>query len=365
MAVAPIKVMIVDDSAVVRSTLSELLQAEADIQVIGSVPDPLFALSKMQSDWPDVVITDLEMPRMDGLSFVRQVMRERPTPMVLCASLTSSASNSAFQALDAGAFSLIGKPASQVSRLLHDQAGQIRTIVRAASQVNPHRLRELRSLDHLMQQRQSAAYTTGNGRTRARFNQPRVGLASDKIITLSLAAGGLQALDYVLAHLPADVDGIVVSQHMPAQVTAPFIARLNNVSQLMVKPAEDGELIKRGYVLMVSTDQPMEVSNCADGFRLVARPEQGRAADENSIDLLLNSVARVAGDRALGIVMTGVGGEGARGLKTMADAGAVTAAQDEASCVFYGMPREAVALGAVQHIVSLYDIPEFICRHAS
>ncbi len=343
-----IKVMIVDDSAVVRSVLQETLTRAPDIRVTATAPDPLFAMPKMQNDWPDVIITDIEMPRMDGISFVRQVMLQRPTPMVVCSSLTEAGSTTAFQALEAGAFSIITKPTLDVSGFLHSSGDEILATVRAAAVANAGRARLPASTP--------APVVAAPAEKRA------LARTSDRFIAVGISTGGTQALEYVLTRLPATSVGMVIVQHMPADFTRQFANRLNRLCALEVKEAEDGDRIQNGRVLIAPGGRHMRVQRSGAQYRVNIFDGPPVSRHRPSVDVLFRSVASAAGSNALGIIMTGMGDDGARGLKEMADAGAQTVAQDEASCVVYGMPREAVKLGAVQTSVSLYDLPAFIDR---
>lgn len=342
-----IKVMIVDGSAVVRSVLQEVLQAAPEISVMAAVPDPLLALAKMVDEWPDVIIADIEMQRMDAISFVKQVMEHRPTPIVVCSSLTEAGSKAAFEAIEAGAFSLITKAALNSAFFLRSRSQEIIATVRAASLANMR--------GNIAARRHRSPRAEGQIAVRA----THFGRSADRVIAIGIATGGIQALEHVLTNLPADTHGLVIVQQMPAEFTRQFINRLSKRCQLEIKEAEDGDRIRPGRALIVSSDKQMRVKQTAAHYcvEVVAAPPSPSA-----MDLFFRSVASAVGANALGIIMTGMGDDGARGLKELFDCGAQTAAQDEATSVVYGMPKEAFNLGAVQHVVSLYDFPEYICQ---
>lgn len=344
-----IKVMIVDDSAVARSVLQETLARAPDMRVTATAPDPLFALPKMQNDWPDVIITDIEMPRMDGIRFVREIMQQRPTPMVVCSSLTEAGSVTAFQALDAGAFSIITKPALDVSGFLRRNGEEILATVRAAAAADVRRNRLTSGPTPIV---------TATPPTR----RSALARTTDRMIAVGISTGGTQALEYLLTRLPADNPGLVIVQHMPAEFTRQFANRLDKLCALEVKEAEDGDRIQNGRVLIAPGGRHMRVQRSGAQYRVVIFDAPPVSRHRPSVDVLFRSVAAEVGANAMGIIMTGMGDDGARGLKEMVEAGAVTVAQDEASCVVYGMPREAVKLGAAQTSVSLYDLPAFINR---
>lgn len=346
-----IKVMIVDDSAVARSVLQEALLTAPDMRVIGVAPDPLFALPKMEREWPDVIITDIEMPRMDGLTFVRQIMEQRPTPFVVCSSLTDAGSSTAFEALDAGAVSIITKPTLHVSDFLRARSDDVIAAVRAAAHANTQRTRL-----------KAAPRPQGLLKVK-RPAETAMSTTSDRLIAIGISTGGTQALEYVLSQLPADNVGLAVVQHMPPEFTRQFAERLNKICAIDVSEAKDGDRILPGRALIAPGGHHMRVKRSGAQYRVEIFDGPPVSRHRPSVDVLFRSVAAAAGRNALGIIMTGMGDDGARGLRDMFDAGAQTVAQDEASSVVYGMPREAVKHGAVKTIASLDDITRIICRY--
>jgi len=340
-----IRVLIVDDSALVRQVVTQALSREAGIEVIGAAPDPLFALERMKVNWPDVIICDIEMPRMDGISFLRKVMAERPTPVVICSSLAESGAQATFDALSAGAVSIITKPKVGLKSFLEDASNDIAQAVRAAARANLGALR--RSVPAAVVAPVAVAPTGGlsvSART------------TDQVIAMGTSTGGTQALEAVLTQLPATCLGIVIVQHMPEKFTAMFAERLDSLCQIEVREARDGDRVIPGRALIAPGGRHMSLKR--SGAQYVVEVADGPLVNRHkpSVDVLFRSVARCAGANALGVIMTGMGDDGARGMKEMHDAGAHTIAQDEASCVVFGMPMEAIRLGGADQVLPLGSI---------
>lgn len=340
----PIKVLVVDDSAVVRQVMAELLGTAGDIQVMATASDPLFALDKMRRQWPDVITLDIEMPRMDGLTFLRQIMAERPTPVVICSSLTAEGSKTTMQALEAGAFTVITKPTLGVKDFLTSSVMELIAAVRAAAKAN---------VDNLTGGRQIAA---GPALINLAAVQPAMAQTTERIVALGTSTGGTQALERVLTALPKVCPGMVIVQHMPERFTELFAQRLDSICALEVAEARDGQRILPGLALIAPGGKQMQVRRSGAYYYVdvKAGPPVNRHCP--SVDVLFRSVARAAGANAMGIIMTGMGDDGARGLKEMRDAGSWTLAQDEASSVVFGMPKEALKLGAAAAQISLGQI---------
>jgi len=346
-----IRVLVVDDSAVVRQVVSEILDRAAGIEVVATASDPVFALAKMKQQWPDVITLDVEMPRMDGITFLKRIMAERPTPVVICSTLTAKGAETTLQALAAGAVSVISKPRLGLKDFLRDAADDLVAAVRAAARAN---MRALVATP-------AAAGDVGAPRATAR---PVTALAetTDRLIAIGTSTGGTQALEAVLTGLPRTTPGIVVVQHMPERFTALFAQRLDQICDVAVREARDGERVLAGQVLIAPGGRHMTVRR--SGAQYVVEVRNGPPVNRHrpSVDVLFRSVARCAGRNALGVIMTGMGDDGARGLKEMRDAGARTIAQDEASCVVFGMPKEAIRLGAAERILALARIADEIGR---
>ncbi|WP_454254210.1 protein-glutamate methylesterase/protein-glutamine glutaminase [Pseudomonas sp. Marseille-Q8238] len=342
-----ITVMIVDDSAVVRQVLSGLLAADPQIEVIGTASDPLFALEKMQRQWPDVIVLDVEMPRMDGITFLKKVMAERPTPVVICSTLTTRGTATTLQALAAGAVSIITKPTLGLRQFLHEANPELSAAIKAAARANMQRLVA-----------QCAAPTPNP--PAARQQEAAMARTTDTLVALGTSTGGTQALEYILTRLPRVCPGLVIVQHMPEHFTAAFAQRLDGLCQLEVREARHGDRVLPGLALIAPGGRHMQVARSGAQYRIEILDGPPVSRHKPSVDVLLRSVAHSAGRNALGIIMTGMGDDGARGLKAMREAGAHTLGQDEASCVVYGMPKEALKLGAVERELPLVQIPTAI-----
>ena len=342
---APIRVMIVDDSAIVRQVASAAISAQPDMVVMATAVDPLFAMDKMRREWPDVIVLDIEMPRMDGLTFLRKLMAERPTPVVICSSLVDRGAKASFDALAAGAVSLVTKPKVGVKQFLQDESDNLVAAVRAAAGA---RLRT----------RQQAAPPRPKITLDSLPRGPNVPAAGDRtrVVAIGTSTGGTQALEAVLTALPEEVPGIVVVQHMPAGFTDMFARRLDGLASIRVREAQHGDRVEPGLALIAPGGRHLQLARDGRGYfvGVVDGPLINR--HKPSVDVLFRSVARMAGSNALGIIMTGMGDDGALGLKEMRDAGASTIAEAEETCVVFGMPKEAIQRGAVENVLPLHDI---------
>ena len=358
---APIGVMIVDDSALVRQVVSEAIMREPGIEVLATASDPLFAMEKMRHHWPDVIVLDIEMPRMDGLSFLRKLMAERPTPVVICSSLAGSGSATALQALAAGAVSIISKPKAGLKDFLQDASNDIVAAIRAAAHANVGVLARAASASRMIPaaQRTSPAHSADIILSAATGNLLRT---TDNVIALGTSTGGTQALEVVLSRLPVTVPGIVVVQHMPEKFTAMFAERLNGLCAIEVREARHDDRVMPGRALIAPGGRHMQLKRNGAQYHVEVLDGPLVNRHKPSVDVLFRSVARFAGSNALGVIMTGMGDDGARGLKEMHDAGAATIAQDEASCVVFGMPKEAIKLGAAGRVIPLDQIPAAIIQ---
>ena len=348
-----IKVLIVDDSAVVRQVVTQILSRQSDIEVIGSVSDPIFAMPRMNQSWPDVVVLDVEMPRMDGITFLKKIMSVRPTPVVICSTLTEQGAETTLQALSAGAVSIVTKPKAGLKNFLQDDAGDIVQAVRAAAMTDMHRMKAI-----TIATRRPARNTSPTGSAPPPAHA--MALTTDRLVAIGTSTGGTLALEVILTQLSRTCPGIVVVQHMPEKFTGLFADRLNKLCEIEVREAQTGDQVIPGRALIAPGGLHMGIKR--SGAQYIVEIAEGPLVNRHrpSVDVLFRSVAKWAGKNALGIIMTGMGDDGARGLKEMFDAGAKTAAQNEQSCVVYGMPKEAVKLGAVQKELPLLAIADFI-----
>ena len=353
-----IKVMVVDDSAVVRQVAKEVLGKDPDIDVIGAASDPLFALEAMKKNWPDVIVLDVEMPRMDGITFLKKIMAEHPTPVVICSTLTEKGASTTMEAMAAGAVNIITKPKMGLKQFLEDSSSDMLSAVKAAALANVRRLSPSGaslapppklSTDAMLAAK--AASTTAMAAT------------TDRIVAIGTSTGGTQALEAVLTKLPAVCTGMVIVQHMPEKFTAMFAQRLNGLCQVEVKEAQNGDRVTAGRALIAPGGKHMMLKR--SGAQYYVEVAGGPLVDRHkpSVDVLFRSVAQVAGKNALGVIMTGMGDDGARGMKEMHTAGAQTVAEDESTCVVFGMPKEAIKLGGVEKIVPLDRIAQEIIAY--
>ncbi|MCG2582973.1 chemotaxis response regulator protein-glutamate methylesterase [Massilia sp. TS11] len=332
----PIKVLLVDDSAVVRQVLGAALAEDPQVRVLAAVANPLLALEPMKTCWPDVIVLDIEMPVMDGLSFLKKIMAERPTPVIICSTLTEAGARPTLAALAAGAVAAIAKPKSNLRELLHDTKTELLHAIRLAAASRPRVAPVAR---HPLE-------TAAPGQ---------------RLVAIGASTGGTQALESVLAALPANAPGTVIVQHMPEKFTAAFAERLDSICAVHVREAGARQLVRRGEVLIAPGGRHLQIKRIGNNFWAETLDGPLVSRHKPSVDVLFRSVAQAAGARARGIILTGMGDDGAAGLLAMREAGADTIAQDEASCVVYGMPKEAVKKGAVARTLALGQIAAAIC----
>jgi two-component system chemotaxis response regulator CheB len=344
-----IQVMIVDDSAVVRQVLGGLLTAAPGIDVLYAVADPLLAIERMKIKWPDVIVLDVEMPRMDGITFLRRIMAERPTPVVICSTLTEKGAKTSIEALSAGAVCIITKPKLELKRFLNDSADELVAAVRAAAVSNP-RARAAVAVPLAPTVKHSADVILPAGEARA------MSQTTETVVAIGTSTGGTQALEQVLTALPRVCPGIVIVQHMPEKFTAAFAQRLDSICQIEVKEAANNDRVLPGRALIAPGGKHLLMRR--NGAQYFVEVVDGPLVNRHrpSVDVLFRSVAKCAGSNAMGVIMTGMGDDGAAGLLEMLKAGGRTVAQDEASCVVYGMPKEAVKRGAVEKSIALSAI---------
>lgn len=333
-----IKVLIVDDSAVVRKVFREELSRDKDLHVVGTAPDPYVARDKIVKLKPDVITLDIEMPRMDGLTFMKKLMKFHPMPVIIVSSLTKKSGRLAMEALSSGALEVISKPSSAYS--VGEMSVQLIDKIKAVAGVKVESKREIKvSADKPLKVATKALSVTTN-----------------KIIAIGASTGGTEALRVVLSSMPPNAPGILVVQHMPAHFTTSFAERLNELSMITVKEAKDGDSVVNGLALIAPGNYHMLLKR--SGARYYVQIKKGPLIHHQrpAVDVLFHSVANYAGSNAVGAVLTGMGSDGARGLLKMKEAGARTVVQDEKSCIIFGMPNEAIKLGAAEKVVSLKNI---------
>ena len=351
-----IRVLVVDDSASVRQTLCTILETAPDIEILGTAADPFIAARRIQEEVPDVIILDLEMPRMDGLTFLRKIMAQRPIPVIVCSTLTEAGSRMLFEVLEAGAVDVLPKPRVDTRQFLLESSVRVCDAVRAAAQA---RIRQGRPATRLVEAKLSAD---------AVLPPPvpgRTVTGTERIVCVGASTGGTEALRDVLEALSAGCPGLVIVQHMPEHFTAAFARRLDGLCAIAVKEAADGDPVLPGHALIAPGGRHMMLQRQGGHYRVAVKDGPLVARHRPSVDVLFRSAAQCAGANALGILMTGMGDDGANGLLEMRRAGALTVAQDEASCVVFGMPKEAIERGAAARVRPLEHLHLEIQRFGS
>lgn len=341
-----IKVLIVDDSAVVRQVMADILSKDPSIEVIGQASDPIFAAEKIKRQRPDVITLDVEMPRMDGITFLKQIMGSNPIPTVICSSLTEKGGETAMRALEAGAVEVITKPKLGVKDFLEESAVVIRDAVKGAARA---RLRPARTLKVAPKLTADAVISRGSA--------PSITETTDKVIAIGASTGGTEAIRDVLEVLPPGLPGIVIVQHMPEHFTAAFAKRLNGLCRIEVREAQNGDRVRPGLALIAPGSKHMLLKRSGALYHVEVIDGPLVSRHRPSVDVLFRSAAKYAGRNAVGVIMTGMGDDGASGLLEMKQAGAHTFAQDEASSVVFGMPKEAIKKGAADEVAPLDEIP--------
>ncbi|OGW41859.1 MAG: chemotaxis response regulator protein-glutamate methylesterase [Nitrospirae bacterium GWD2_57_9] len=350
-----IRVLIVDDSAVVRQTLEEVLSSDHDIQIMATASDPYIAAEKIAKEVPDVITLDIEMPRMDGLTFLHKIMTQHPLPVVICSSLTDAGSETAIKALEYGALDIVTKPKLGAKQFLEESRIRICDSVKAAAQAKI-KIRKLPPVDRELPPKLTAD---------AILAKPRPGSeamlkTTDRVVVVGASTGGTEALSDFLQAMPLDAPGIVIVQHMPENFTRAFANRLDTICQISVKEAEDNDTVLRGRALIAPGNRHTLLKR--SGARYYVEIKDGPLVSRHrpSVDVLFRSAARYGGTNCIGVIMTGMGDDGAKGMLEMKEAGAYTVAQDEESCVVFGMPKKAIELNAVDRVVSLKSIPHVV-----
>jgi two-component system chemotaxis response regulator CheB len=350
-----IRVLIVDDSAVVRQTLADILMSDPGIEVMAKASDPLIAAEHISREVPDVILLDVEMPRMDGLTFLQKIMSQHPMPVVICSSLAESGSDTALHALEYGALEIILKPRLGAKQFLEESRIRICDAVKAAAASHVKRL-------HIGRRDIPPKLTADAVLAKARISRDAMLKTTEKVVVVGASTGGTEALKDFLIALPLDAPGIVIVQHMPENFTTAFSQRLDSICRISVKEAETNDTVIRGRALIAPGNHHLLLKR--SGARYYVEIKEGPLVSRHrpSVDVLFRSAARYAGPNAVGVIMTGMGDDGAKGMLEMKEAGAVTIAQDEESCVVFGMPKKAIELGAVDRVLPLSAIAGAVLR---
>jgi len=375
-------VLIIDDSAIVRKILSEAVAAEPDMEVVGTAPDPYVAREKILALRPDVLTLDIEMPRMDGLTFLKRLMHDTPIPTIIVSSLGQASCAATLEALRCGAVDVLAKPSGPYS--VGDLRLSLAAMIRGAAGAHPRIVRDLAPRPLRSPSFASSSFTLSPAPSPAlepaiasysvapahllppvpTLSFPSLSFPTDPrtVIAIGASTGGTVAIQEILLRLPADMPAIVISQHIPAGFSHAFSDRLNKICPMEVREAVDGDVLRRGLVLLAPGDHNLLLHRTGSGYTVQLQQGPQACYLRPSVDVMFVSVAHAAGSRSVGVLLTGMGADGAKGMLALKRAGAPTIAQDEASCVVYGMPREAVRLGAVSTIASLADIPGVLTR---
>jgi len=349
-----IRVLIVDDSAVVRQAMTEILNSDPQIEVMATASDPFIAAERIRHEIPDVITLDVEMPRMDGITFLHKIMSQYPIPVVMCSSLAENGSETALKALELGAVEIIQKPRLGTKAFIEESKLRICDAVKAAAQA---RVKKVAAVPHQVTPKLTADVIMEKPVPSKAMMQ-----TTEKVVVVGASTGGTEALKIFLESLPADCPGIVIVQHMPEGFTRAFSQRLDGICRISVKEAAQNDTVVRGRALIAPGNHHLLLKR--SGARYYVEIKDGPLVSRHrpSVDVLFRSAARYAGKNAVGVIMTGMGDDGARGMLEMKQAGAVTIAQDEASCVVFGMPNEAIKLGGVDYVKPLESISREVLR---
>ncbi len=356
-----VKTLIVDDSAVVRQTLENILTSDPGIEVVGTAADPFIAAKRMKAVAPDVITLDVEMPRMDGITFLKKIMSQHPIPVVMCSSLTEDGCETTFKALEYGAVDIITKPKLGAQKFLEESKMIICDAVKGAAQAKIRKLTETRlkpvKLKVSKKLSADAVLAAPRGRSMAR--------TTERLAIVGASTGGTEALKRFLMSMPTDAPGTVIVQHMPENFTKSFANRLNDLCDMEVKEAVDGDTVLRGRALIAPGNKHALLKRSGAKYYVVVKDGPLVSRHRPSVDVLFRSAAQYAGKNVVGVIMTGMGDDGAKGMKEMKDAGAFNIAQDEESCVVFGMPHEAIKAGGVDKVLSLDAIAGAVLRETS
>jgi two-component system, chemotaxis family, protein-glutamate methylesterase/glutaminase len=352
-----IRVLVVDDSASVRQTLTRILESDPEIEVMSAVADPFFAAQKLEKEIPDVITLDVEMPRMDGITFLKKVMTQRPIPVVICSSLTQKGAETTLKAMEYGALEIIEKPKIGTKQFLEESRIRICDAVKAAARATPKKVSPLPVIK--VQPKLTADAVIPQVKSRAMVQ------TTEKVVAVGASTGGTEALRLFLEAMPEDAPGIVIVQHMPENFTAAFAQRINSLCKITVKEGADGDTVFPGRAIIAPGNKHMLLKRSGARYYIEIKDGPLVSRHRPSVDVLFRSTARYAGKNAVGIIMTGMGDDGAKGMLEMHQAGAYTIAQDEKSCVVFGMPKEAINKGGVSKILPLTGIPAHLIRMCS
>jgi len=351
------RVLIIDDSALVRSLLTEIINRQPDLEAIGAAPDPYAAREMIRAMNPDVLTLDVEMPKMDGLDFLEKLMRLRPTPVVMVSTLTARGAEVTIRALELGAIDFVAKPKIGIASGLQELGAEICEKIRVAARARMHR--------HVRAASPSAAPAAADPAQPAakappaRFSR----VSTEKLIAIGASTGGTEAIREVLTRLPSDSPAVLITQHMPPGFTKSFAARLDGLCRITVSEAVDGERALPGHAYIAPGDRHMRLVRSGANYMIAVDQSPPVNRHRPSVDVLFRSIAQAAGPNALAVMLTGMGKDGAAGMVEMHDAGSFTIAQDEASCVVFGMPREAIAAGAVDEVLPVTSIADRLKEH--
>jgi two-component system chemotaxis response regulator CheB len=353
----PIRVLVVDDSAFVRQALKEILQSDPEIEVSGLASDPYVAVERIKEQLPDVIVLDVEMPRMDGLTFLDRVMRQHPIPVVICSTLTEAGSDVALAALSRGAVEIITKPKLGTKEFFEESRTRVCDVVKSAAQARVGKLHRgalgtvppKLTADAILEKPNSSAMIQ----------------TTEKVVVVGASTGGTEALQEFLEAMPLDAPGIVIVQHMPAEFTMRFAERLERTCRITVKEAADNDSVIRGQALIAPGNRHLLLKRSGARYFVEVRDGPLVCRHRPSVDVLFRSAARYGGRNVVGVIMTGMGDDGAKGMLEMRQAGAYTIAQDEATSVVFGMPAEAIKLSAVQQILPLGAIAPQVVQHSA
>lgn len=348
-----VKVFVVDDSAVVRQALAHMLSGHPDVELIGSAPNPLLAMDAIRKNPPDVLLLDIEMPGMDGLTFLRQTMASNPIPTVICSTLSTEGSKVALEALSAGAVAVLAKPKLGLKQHLEDSRREMIQTLKTAARAKPR----IRTGAPVVLASKAASQPSQGSAVHA--------FAMNKPVVIGSSTGGTQALELVLTSLPADAPGIAITQHMPERFTAMYASRLDGICAMKVREAKDGDRLERGSVLIAPGGLHMQLRKSHGQYYVHVADGPPVNRHKPSVDVLFKSAAECGGRDVLGIILTGMGDDGARGMKVLHDGGARCIAQNEETCVVFGMPKEAIKLQAVDDVLPLESMARAILQFDS